>query len=290
VMAEKCGIAAVVEELGITLRDLDVAMPAERPPGARFRKLLLARAALEADAVINLCKVKTHQHMFLTMAVKNLFGCVVGKEKIAWHMSAGRDTAVFARVLVEICHAVRPRLSLADGVVGMEGTGPTYGDPRPFRVIAASADPFALDTVLTAVLGFHTADVPVLAAARQARADGLDVGVTDLDAIDVVGCSIAEVQVSHVKTPVMSRLMFLPGFLGRLFRHLVTARPRIKNAACKTCGVCIEHCPAEAMKIVDRRVKIDDTSCIRCFCCQELCPRGAVLAKRGLLARFFSSH
>jgi len=287
-VAEKCGIAAVAAELGVGLRELADAVEVARPAGARFRKLLLARAAVEADAVINLPKVKTHQQMFLTLAVKNLFGCVVGKEKIAWHMNAGRDAALFARLLVEVCHAVAPRLSIADGVVGMEGTGPSHGAPREFGFIAASADPFALDAVLTSLLGFDTDDVPMFAAADAARSDGLDVGRTDLNEIEIVGCAADGLKASHVKPPVMGRLMFLPDFLAGVMRRLITVKPKITHAQCKTCGVCVESCPAEAMKIIDRKVRIDDTVCIRCFCCQELCPHGAIEARRGLLSGFFS--
>ncbi|HDJ27744.1 MAG TPA: 4Fe-4S dicluster domain-containing protein, partial [Proteobacteria bacterium] len=49
------------------------------------------------------------------------------------------------------------------------------------------------------------------------------------------------------------------------------------------CLVCVEHCPAQAMKFIDRSVRIDYKACIRCYCCHELCPYGAVQAKWGLL-------
>ena len=289
-VAAKSGIAAVAEELGTPLCEFTEAVEVERPAGARFRKLAIARPALDADAVINLPKVKTHQQMFLTLAVKNLFGCVVGREKIAWHMSAGRDATAFARVLVEICQAVAPVLSIADGVVGMEGPGPSHGDRRAFGFIAASADPFALDTVLTWLLGFRPEELPVLVAAREARADGLDVGETDMEHIELAGHPAEELRARRVRRPVTGRLMFVPGFLGSLARRLITARPRIDAAGCDACGVCVESCPVGALKIIDGRAKIDDTSCIRCFCCQELCPNGAVRAKRGLFSGFFSQE
>ncbi len=287
-VAEKAGIAAVARELGIPLREFDDPVEPARPPAARFRKLSLARAALEADVLINLPKVKTHQQMFLTLAVKNLFGCVAGKQKVAWHMNAGRDSALFARVLVEVCQAVSPALSVADAVIGMEGTGPSHGDPRHFGFIAAGPDPFALDAVLTWLLGFSPEDSPVLTAARQARADGLPVGETDLDRIRLLGAPPDELRPGRVRPPVTGRLMFVPRPLAGLVRRLVTVKPRIRRSRCRGCGVCVESCPAQAAKIIDRRVRIDDTSCIRCFCCQELCPHGAVKVKRGWLSGLVS--
>jgi len=284
-VAKKAGIDAVVRELGLALRELDQPVGVPRPDGARFRQLRLTRAALECDTLINLPKVKTHQQMFLTLAVKNLFGCVVGREKVAWHMNAGRDPQLFARVLVEVCHALRPALSIADGVVGMEGSGPSHGTPRPFGFIAASADPFALDAVLTALLGFRHSDLPVLGAADDARRDGLDVGQTELARIQVLGCDIDDLRPGPVTPPVTGRLMFIPDCLARIVRRSLAVRPRIDRTRCVACGICVDSCPAHAMKIVDHQVRIADTACIRCFCCQELCPHGAVQASPGLLWR-----
>ena len=85
------------------LADLDVGLQAfvdeERVDiGPPFGRVPLARQALEADAVINLAKLKTHSQMTLTLGVKNTFGCVVGLKKPEWHMRAGIDKALFSRV------------------------------------------------------------------------------------------------------------------------------------------------------------------------------------------------
>jgi uncharacterized protein (DUF362 family)/Pyruvate/2-oxoacid:ferredoxin oxidoreductase delta subunit len=287
-VAAKTGLAQVAEELGVRAEPLDDPVEVPRPAGARFRRLRLARRAVEAEVIVNLPKVKTHQQMFLTLAVKNLFGCVAGREKIAWHLSAGRDAALFARVLVEIGAALRPGLNLADGVVGMEGTGPSHGEVRPFGFLAASTDAFALDAALTRLLGFRTEDVPLFAAAEAARADGMDLGAGDWDAVDWLGDPPEAVAPGRVKPPIMGRLMFVPPFFARRLRRFLTVRPRIQAEVCRACGVCVASCPAQAMKIIDRKVQIDDTLCIRCFCCQELCPHDAVRVRRGLWARLFS--
>ena len=281
------GIASVASELEIPLFEFIDAADAPRPQAARFKKLAIAQDVLDAETLINLPKVKTHQQMVLTLAVKNLFGCVAGRQKIAWHMNAGRDAALFARMLVEVCAAARPTLNIADGIWGMEGKGPTHGEPRFFGFIAASDDAFALDAVIAHALGFRQEDVPIFAAAKRAERDGLPTGVIDLHNIQIAGCSIEDLRIGRVKPPAAGRLMFVPPVLAGLARRLITVRPKI-TPACKLCGVCTSHCPAEAMAIVDGRVEIDDTLCIRCFCCQELCPHGAVDVARGLLSRLFA--
>jgi len=92
--------------------------------GEPFGNIELAREALESDLVINLPKLKTHSQMGLTLAVKNLFGTVVGWRKPEWHLKAGVDRAMFARLLVGICRAVRPAVTLLDGITALEGHGP----------------------------------------------------------------------------------------------------------------------------------------------------------------------
>ncbi|MFO7899097.1 MAG: DUF362 domain-containing protein [Planctomycetota bacterium] len=285
---ERSGLGAVARELGAAVKPFDEPVPVPRPGGARFRRVELARAAVDAPAIINLPKVKTHQQMVLTLAVKNLFGCVVGRRKVGWHMNAGRDRNTMARALVEIAHAAGPSLSIADAVVGMEGAGPSQGDLRRFGFLAASADPFSLDAVLAWLLGFEASEVPTLCAAADARGDGLDVGETELGRIELVGDPADELRPPDVRPPALGGLMFVPGFLTGVARRLIRVRPAVDRAACRLCGVCVESCPAGAMKIVDRRVEIDDTSCVGCFCCQELCPQGAVQVRRGPLSRFFS--
>lgn len=281
-VAKACGMLEASQELGVPLVHFDGAVQVERPAGARYKQLELAKAALETDCLINIPKMKTHQQMFLTLAVKNHFGCIVGNRKLAWHLSAGRDPALFARMIVEICLAAKPKLHIMDAVIGMEGTGPTHGQPKQFGFIAASADPFAMDTVLTSLMSFEQSDVPIFAAAEEARKDGLPVGETRLDHINVVGECLDALR-TKVKPPAQGQLLFVPKKYANIIRRLITVHPSITRRKCKSCGKCVETCPARAMNIVDSRIKIDDNLCIRCFCCQELCPHGAVDSGRGLL-------
>ena len=75
-VAEKSGLLRVAEETGAEM--VDFAEAVEVPSGGMFKRFELARPYLEADRVINLPKLKTHEMMTMTCAVKNLFGAVVG--------------------------------------------------------------------------------------------------------------------------------------------------------------------------------------------------------------------
>ncbi len=141
------------------------------PPGAPFHRVRLIARLLAADLVINLPKAKTHGQMVMTAAVKNSFGAVVGMEKAQWHFRAGRSPEDFARLLVHVHGVVAPRLSILDAVVGMEGNGPSAGDPRPLGVLVASADAHALDAVLAQIWGLAPQQVFTLAVATRPRPD-----------------------------------------------------------------------------------------------------------------------
>ena len=132
-----------------------------------FNHLLLCKEAMEADVVINLPKVKSHVQLTLTLGVKNLFGCVPGKMKAWWHMEAGKDRDRFGTMLVETARAIAPTLTIADGILGHEGNGPSGGEPRELGVLAASADVFALDRCLVEILNADPAKIPTVAASQR---------------------------------------------------------------------------------------------------------------------------
>jgi uncharacterized protein (DUF362 family) len=129
-----------------------------------FNHLRLSKEAMDADVIINLPKVKSHSQLTMTLGVKNLFGCVPGKMKAWWHMEAGKDVNRFGEMLVETARAINPDLSIADGIIGHAGNGPSGGEPHPLGILGASADVFALDRTLVEILGVDPAIVPTTAA------------------------------------------------------------------------------------------------------------------------------
>ena len=132
-----------------------------------FSHLLLSKEAMEADVVINLPKVKSHMQLTMTLAVKNLFGCVPGKMKAWWHTEAGKDSERFGQMLVETAKMIDPNLTIIDGIIGHEGNGPSGGEPRDLGILGASTNVFALDVALLEILQVHPELVPTMVAARK---------------------------------------------------------------------------------------------------------------------------
>jgi len=237
---------------------LDIDMP--------FGTIDLARDAVEADVIINLAKLKTHSQMYLTLGVKNMFGCVVGLMKPEWHLRAGIDRDKFARLLVQVCHTLAPALTLVDGVLAMEGQGPgKSGIPRELGVVVGSRSAFAADRAICKFLGIE----PEALATNRAAAQ---LGLVD-ESLYIAGDFH---MVHNFKFPDLGPLTFGPGALQRLARKHLLQKPVVDDRLCGVCSKCWEYCPARAILRDQRKIRIDYDRCIRCYCCQEVCPEGAI--------------
>jgi uncharacterized protein (DUF362 family)/Pyruvate/2-oxoacid:ferredoxin oxidoreductase delta subunit len=278
--AARCGISEVAEEFGIPILDFQESVAVGKIRQGGF-PLEVAGEALTADAIVNLPKLKTHGQMLMTLGVKNLFGCVVGKRKIQWHLKAGVNREAFARMLVELYTCLSPTLTVIDGILGMEGNGPGSGTPRQFGILAASADTVALDAVVMELMGLKPAGLATLRVARE-----MGVGETSLKNIRIVGDGIETLRVHDLKVPESSELEWvIPDFLVGLLKNSLSAYPESDPKLCDLCRICVKACPQQVISVEKKRIRIDTRHCIRCFCCQELCPKGAIKTRQGWLLR-----
>jgi uncharacterized protein (DUF362 family)/Pyruvate/2-oxoacid:ferredoxin oxidoreductase delta subunit len=279
-VARRSGILQVIEETGARFAPFEESVTI-RPRGGTFHELEVAREVLGAEVIINLPKLKTHQMMGLTCAVKNMFGAVVGLRKPRLHLQAGTDKAFFALMLLELCEQLNPALSIVDAVIGMEGDGPGSGDPVRIGALLAGSHPQAVDTVAAELVGLSPQQSWTQ---RQALASGRP--FARLSQLELVGASLEEMRISGFRPAKMTDVNFgLKGPLKRQLKNALTARPVVDPARCQLCNDCVSHCPPAAMKIENHRLQIDYERCIRCFCCQELCPHGALFTRQGLLLR-----
>jgi len=274
-VAERAGILAVVQEEGARLASFDDAIQVKN--SGRFQRFEIARVAHDADAIINLPKLKTHGMTILTGAVKNLFGCIPGKRKVQWHFNTGIDHMHFANMLVELTALIKPRLTIMDAVVGMEGNGPGSGDPRQIGAILAGSDAVAVDVVSALLVGIEPEKLPVIRAAAQSG-----IGETRPENIRIVGEELQSLLVKNFQFPPQSTVEFaLPEWMTSHVKNALTTRPVINAAHCTQCGICQGHCPQHAITSNGVRLAIHYRLCIRCFCCQEFCPQGAITVGKG---------
>lgn len=181
---ETTGIADVARAHGVPLVDLDErpAVQVPVPDGVAIHTLRVCPEVLEADIVVSVPVLKTHMHTAVTLAVKNMKGCLWRRSKVSLHMLPpvkGQRDKPLDIAIADLSTVLKPHLSVLDGTIGMEGLGPSAGAPKKLGVVLAGVDPFAADAVACALMQVDPATVPHLAlgAARG-------VGVIDLDRID----------------------------------------------------------------------------------------------------------
>lgn len=234
-----------------------------------FGNIELSADALEADVIINLPKLKTHTQMALTLAVKNLFGCVVGARKPEWHFRVGENKELFAKLLVSIYDVLRPSINLMDGILAMEGQGPgTRGVPRPLGLIIASTDALSLDKAICGMFGLKHYALMTSNAARELCLEGEDAKVTIEGEIpDIIDFDIPET----------TDLLFGPRFTRGFLRRHIASRPVNLKYECIYCSECVKICPAKAITNPGKKLIFDYNKCIRCYCCIEVCPHAAMV-------------
>jgi len=268
---EKSGMKKVAAEEGIELVKFSASRNIDGFP--------VSRHVLDADVVISIPKLKTHGITTLTAGVKNMYGVLTGLFKAHCHVKSPKE-AEFAHVLAKVYSLAKPHLTVVDAVTSMEGDGPSSGDLRNTRFIAASADAVAVDAVLAKIVGVHPLDLAVTRVCYEQK-----LGEADLALIEIAGDGIDEVIVSDFKLPQTKIMKMLPNAVVRGVASLIKFRPVIDEAACKRCNLCKLTCPAGAITIEPDGCEIDYRKCVRCLCCQEVCPYRAIRIKRNILAK-----
>ena len=155
-----------VEQAGGRLNQNFEQSAAQYPQGKVCRQFHYTAWLDGADAVINLCKLKTHGMMAMTCGAKNLFGTIPGTMKPEYHFRYP-DPRDFARMIVDLNEYFKPRLTIVDAVECMEGNGPTGGTPRYMGALLAAESPHKVDLVCAGLIGLKREEVPTLEAALE---------------------------------------------------------------------------------------------------------------------------
>lgn len=232
-----------------------------------LKKINITSIVKEVDLIINLPKLKTHTLTKYTGAVKNLFGCVPGALKQKYH-SIGNNEERFCNLLLDIYQNIKPGLNIMDGIIGIEGDGPSKaGKIKKAGIILSSKDAVALDIVASGIIGFKPEEIFTNKFVLERNLfDGK---------IEVLGEKNLKIP---YKKPLITQ-SHVPSFFTTLIFRSVRVFPFLNKKKCKKCGICAGVCPVNAIKMKDYPI-FNRRKCITCFCCHELCPEGAIDLKR----------
>lgn len=282
-IAEECGVAEEMRALKIPIANFEESVFVKYPQGKMAKQFHLAKAVVDNDALINVCKMKTHQLERITAAVKNMYGCIQGLHKAKGH-TIYNNAESFARMLVDLNMYVKPRLHIMDGIVAMEGNGPAGGDPVHMGVMLVSTDPVALDSVVCSLMNLEADLVPT-----NVQGEKMGLGTWRSENIEVITREgvrpVAQVKERFGKPDYkvnrgkeVKKLWRNIRFIARHFQR----KPYIVEKDCIRCGICVDACPVDGKALVLNKPNApvyDYKKCIACFCCQEMCPQKAIKVK-----------
>lgn len=284
-VAHKAGLTEVAERYGIKFGDFNNGQKISVPTSKVSKQFDIVNAYFEAQAIINLPKMKAHALQRITGAIKNPFGMVLGYNKATMH-SRYTNAFIFAEMLIDLNKYLNVDLHIMDAIVAMEGNGPRNGDPIAMNCLLLSTDPVALDSVFCKLVGVNPAIIPTITY-------GQEYGLGNYQDVEVVGDTIDSLKkedfnISNKQLQKEDKTKF------ELLKPVIR-RPYIKEDDCKKCGICVEVCPLDekalSFKDGDKTVPpvYDYNKCIRCYCCQEMCPHHAIDVKTPILGKILSA-
>jgi lipopolysaccharide/colanic/teichoic acid biosynthesis glycosyltransferase/uncharacterized protein (DUF362 family)/ferredoxin len=240
----------------------------------------VAGECVEADLLINLPKLKTHFETGMSVCLKNLIGCLIGQEN---KKKTHRD---LPGNILRLSAALAPGLHVVDGLVAMEGCGPSRGTPVAGGVLVVGRDPFAVDLACAHMAGITVKRIAPLALARR-------LGLLPPETEETVRRLAAQGLVPPLPRPLAparpspAAWLALRSPLGGVLRRLRASPPGVWLAATPwfggllyRSGVRQDALDAEESRI--RALELVSGSCDGCGVCRDACPMG--LAPDRLLA------
>ena len=269
------GMTQIAEECGAELRELDDPCDFFKEDNKVGRKLPLSSFLKEVDVIITLPKLKTHGQMGFTGALKNQYGCIPGSLKAEYHYRM-KTREWLAEFIIDVNRIVPVKLAIMDAVIGMEGNGPSGGEPREIGCILASTDLTALDAVACRMVGINAHANPILHASVK-RGFGV-IEPEEIDTLDVNPEKFEVFDFKIVKENIgILRLLPLPAPMIEWIRRHWKALPEIDPEKCIKCMNCRDGCPLDPPAIdPDRAWQVNKFTCIKCYCCHEFCPVKAI--------------
>jgi len=253
----------------------------------------IAKVCLDADFFVNISKLKTHAEAQMSACLKNMIGCVVGKDKQKVHTSLAEGIFALNKIL-------KPTLHFVDTLISMEGTGPSRGIPKLTNILAVGDNPFYIDSFFAEFMGIGYKNVGYLELAEK---EGL---------IDERELNISEIPHHNFLMPKPSLLFklinrgpyrkffayvrYLP-IIQEIISSSLLAFPLYISGArqdifikeddsideiyvdenlCTNCKLCTKYCPLE-IDIPSRKKLFP--GCIKCFYCYFICPYQAIKIK-----------
>jgi uncharacterized protein (DUF362 family) len=171
------------------------------PDALAIRELKVPELITEADVIVSMPKIKTHDQVVMSGALKNMKGAIGEKEKNRLHKDALNEG------IADINFYMRPALTVVDGIIAQEGLGPVFGDPVEMNLIIAGDDLVAVDTVLCLIMEIDPLQVNHIRFSEE-----VGLGTMDLEQMEIIGEDVGRIK-RRFKAPEEDlKKIEIPGF------------------------------------------------------------------------------
>ncbi|MFP4085197.1 MAG: DUF362 domain-containing protein [Desulfobacteraceae bacterium] len=271
-------------KIGVKLINLDKAKYIHARLTRGFvREVKVPKLVLEADVLINVPKLKRHSLTSATISMKNLVGFLHRESRCKIHC-VGLEQAIF-----ELSKLIHSHLVIVDGTV-ITGRA-VFGSQHHLSLLVGSDNTYAADVFCCRILGVNPRDIKHI---RHSLNEGL---VGEMSKTIPIGTEEPLGDVLKVILPesnlkkncllhIAYRLMYSVELLyTRIMnaRSLIPAahyyfgiRPWIDRGICDRCGICLDVCPVDAIKIQDKEIDASLCMKVRCMQCLSVCPHRAI--------------
>lgn len=260
----------------------------------------IAKECHDADFIINMPKLKTHFEVGMSVCLKNLMGCLVGQEnKKKTHKNLALN-------ILHINEHIKPHLHIVDGLIAMEGLGPTRGTPVKLDLVIVGTDPYLIDLICAKIAKFDykkvrtlniAEEIGKLTAEHHSFVNSLDIKRYEREFAPPKAGFLASfihnpnrqkhfLSVRNTKlfnylcsTKIAGKILYVTGLRQDLFidDEMKCEGLNIDWNKCTRCAKCDDYCPI-GIRLPDDIIKVDN-GCIHCLYCFMVCPEKAVIFK-----------
>jgi len=259
-------------------------------------RVAVAEMFKECDFFVNIPKLKTHYETLISVALKSLIGTLVGQPN-----KAKTHASLLENILL-LNDEIQADLIVVDGLIAMEGTGPSAGKPIRTNLIMAGTNPYEIDIIASMIMGFEPSKCPLIQRALETNR----ISLSFLKKAVSTKLPIAKKNFDRPHPSLLSRLVMMPGvaetvrkvrnsapvkallklvFIRRMMLLLGITQeiilPNDKNVTlnwnhnkCVSCGKCAKYCPQ--MLNLPKSLEEKNDACINCLYCYAVCPSNAI--------------
>lgn len=290
---KRLGLVELGEKLDVKIVDLNKTSGIDREIDDEYVKI--SDAILDTDFLINVPKIKTHAEVQYSCVMKNLLGCVVGLDKQIIHNNLPKR-------ILGLYHSIPVKLAIVDGLIAMEGAGPSAGIPRKLGYIVGGPNSLFVELAVVALIGWNYRDVPYLDLAQK---DGIFADEYFNNIKSYVGESGVKKPLVKPEVNIVQKTMNYPRY--RRFFKSVRYTPGLRSILsseipskllhklgmrqdlflkakaeinlqfdknkCDDCNLCSDYCPFD----LDPKTGVESDKCIKCYYCYFVCPSGAFI-------------